>query len=51
MVKSWMKQKPKIANVMFPETIGFKSPPEDMFEAMMAEPASPNPRVSKAPIF
>ena len=46
-----MSQNPNIAIIFYPESIGFKSPPDLIFEAIIFEPASPYPRASKKPIL
>ena len=46
-VKFLMSQKPKIAWIRWPGIIGFRSPPELIFCAMMADPASPKPKANK----
>lgn len=46
-----ISQNPNIAVHLCPAIIGFKSPPALIFEAMILDPASPNPRANKWPIL
>jgi hypothetical protein len=46
-----MSQNPKIAYTLCPATIGLISPPLLILEAIIFDPASPNPRASKCPIL
>lgn len=48
--KWWISQNPNIAMIFCPESIGFKSPPDLMFEAIIFAPASPYPKASRNPI-
>mmetsp|Transcript_2370 Transcript_2370/g.8711 ORF Transcript_2370/g.8711 Transcript_2370/m.8711 type:complete len:343 (-) Transcript_2370:586-1614(-) len=46
-----MSQKPKMATILRPGTIGLSSPPLRMFSAMISAPASPKPTASSEQIL
>mmetsp|Transcript_14566 Transcript_14566/g.50060 ORF Transcript_14566/g.50060 Transcript_14566/m.50060 type:complete len:224 (-) Transcript_14566:1168-1839(-) len=46
-----MSQKPKMAHILRPGTIGLRSPPCFMFSAMISAPASPKPTASSEQIL
>jgi hypothetical protein len=46
-VKFLISQNPKIAPIFYPAIIGFRSPPDPIFEAIILDPASPNPRAKR----
>jgi len=50
-VKFLISQKPKIAMIFYPGSIGLISPLPFMFSAIILDPASPNPKAKRAPIF
>lgn len=50
-VKFLISQNPNIAIIFFPAIIGSTSPPYYMFEAIISDPASPNPKARRAPIL
>lgn len=46
-----MSQKPYIAHFFYPGIIGSTSPDFYIFDPIISEPASPNPRANKTPIL
>lgn len=50
-MKFLISQKPNMAKVLCPAIIGFKSPPLLIFDAIIFDPASPNPKASRCPIL
>jgi len=50
-VKFLISQKPNIAYFFFPGNIGSISPPLATFNAIISDPASPNPKARSAPIL
>ena len=50
-VNCLMSQNPKIAITFYPGIMGLTSPVASMLDAMIFDPASPNPRAKSAPIL
>mmetsp|Transcript_549 Transcript_549/g.1418 ORF Transcript_549/g.1418 Transcript_549/m.1418 type:complete len:369 (-) Transcript_549:1643-2749(-) len=50
-VKRRMSQKPKMAHILWPGTMGLRSPPLRMFSATTSAPASPKPTASREQIL
>mmetsp|Transcript_12334 Transcript_12334/g.22432 ORF Transcript_12334/g.22432 Transcript_12334/m.22432 type:complete len:223 (-) Transcript_12334:92-760(-) len=50
-VNSRMSQKPKMASILLPGTMGLSSPPSDRLLAMISAPADPNPICNSRAIF